>query len=460
MAMPKGGLAGTPVKGYHYKSAAYGWYINSNLKCCGKRIHKLAPGPECDETERQAKVAFDRLVYEGLVRPPEQPKGYHYRNREQGWFAQQNRTRLTFGPKTPETEIIAVAQLAKLMANGRVSPIGKRRPCGLGKGRRTLMDLPTDVKDTDLTADSPLLDAFCVYKRRRLRNASQSSVSQHHINITRFGKFLGKVATVADLTNDNVEDCAASMVESGLAPATALKFEHNILALWRFLCKKGVLKEWPEIQMMKQPKRTPQAWMRGQMDSLWQEIDDTEGWIGDVPANLWWRALHMVMWNSGERVTALMQLKWCEVDLEGGWIHILAETRKGKGEDKLFRLHPEAIKALRMIVQPERELVFPWPFSELYLWTRYKKIVRSAGLPFDRKHMFHCIRKSVASYFEEAGGNATELLGHSSRRITKMYLDPRIVTKKHAADMLFQPGCPEVPVSQAAQPVVTEGGAK
>ena len=42
--------------------------------------------------------------------------------------------------------------------------------------------------------------------------------------------------------------------------------------------------------------------------------------------------------------------------------------------------------------------------------------------------------------FRDISGNATELLGHSSRKITRAYLDPRIVRRTSAIDLLFRPG--------------------
>jgi hypothetical protein len=46
----------------------------------------------------------------------------------------------------------------------------------------------------------------------------------------------------------------------------------------------------------------------------------------------------------------------------------------------------------------------------------------------------------VASHAEAAGMNATELLHHSTRKVTLAYLDPRIVKRPQAADVLFRPG--------------------
>jgi hypothetical protein len=51
------------------------------------------------------------------------------------------------------------------------------------------------------------------------------------------------------------------------------------------------------------------------------------------------------------------------------------------------------------------------------------------------------MRKSSASHYEAAlPGAATEMLGHSSRKITKAYLDPRLTAAAQPADVLFVPG--------------------
>lgn len=85
---------------------------------------------------------------------------------------------------------------------------------------------------------------------------------------------------------------------------------------------------------------------------------------------------------------------------------------------------------------------FEWPYCKTYLWLMFGKLLRQAGLPNGRRDKFHKIRRSVASWFEVAGGNATELLGHSGREITRLYLDPTICQKPQAADRLFRPGMP------------------
>lgn len=121
---------------------------------------------------------------------------------------------------------------------------------------------------------------------------------------------------------------------------------------------------------------------------------------------------------------------------------IPAELRKGKKRDRLYKLATDTVEALRAMQMPElgRRKIWPWPYNRTYLWSRYKRLLESAGLPSGRTRKFHCIRRSVASHFEAAGGNATELLGHSTRSVTLAYLDPRIIPREHAIDRLFRPG--------------------
>ena len=141
-------------------------------------------------------------------------------------------------------------------------------------------------------------------------------------------------------------------------------------------------------------------------------------------------------------MTAAKSVKRSDVSLDAGSLLLRAETRKGKTRDRLHKLHPTTVAMIQSIWWPDRELLLPWPYCPSYLWIRYRLLLKRAGLPFDRMHKFHALRRSVASYYELAGGNATRLLDHSSRDLTvKHYLDSRILGEvQPACDLLFRPG--------------------
>lgn len=148
----------------------------------------------------------------------------------------------------------------------------------------------------------------------------------------------------------------------------------------------------------------------------------------------------MLAWDSGERIGALLQAEWSH--LSGEWLTLPAEIRKGGRQDRAYKLAADTLAILGSIRRPQRKLILPWPFHHTTLYNHYRRIRRRAGLPYDRRSGFHRIRRTVATFFEAAGGNATELLGHSDRRVTRGYLDPRLLKQPQAIDLLFRPDNP------------------
>ena len=278
------------------------------------------------------------------------------------------------------------------------------------------------------------------YRRYRLRCASPSTLLQFRVNLKHFDEYLGHEATLVDLTNEEVAGCMAHLVETGRAVPTANKFRTNILSVWLLLCRRGELKTWPDVDKMREPQRCPRAWTKRELERLFAECLRVRGFVVGVPAAQWWHTLHLAAWDSGERISALLATRWEAVDLPGRWLFVPAESRKGKTADRIYRLHRETVAALRAVREPARELVWPWPLHRSSLWNHYARILRAAGLPFDRKSKFHRIRKSMASHAAAAGLDATALLGHSHPKVTAAYLDERIVTRPHASDVLFRPG--------------------
>lgn len=201
-----------------------------------------------------------------------------------------------------------------------------------------------------------------------------------------------------------------------------------------------MLKQWPDVKKLKEPRRIPDAWTASEVRRIWAAVDGLPGAVSGLPARYWWAALVSVIWDTGERIGAVLLLRWDDVS-EDGTVIFRAETRKGRTEDKLHKIHPTTIALLRRLVGQDESLVFPWDRSRCQVWAHYARILHRANLPTDRRRKFHALRRTVASFYEAAGGNATELLGHSSREVTRQhYLDPRIVGNVSAAcDVIFRP---------------------
>lgn len=280
---------------------------------------------------------------------------------------------------------------------------------------------------------SPLALRSRTFNTRRLYVSSLNS----------FERFLSRPATLADLNDETVSRYLSWFRQLPRSAHSSNKERNNLLAIWRFACRKRLIDVWPDVEPEAQPERIPQAWTKAQLAKLFEAAGEEPGIIGSVMACYWWRALLYMLWDTGERIGAIRYLEWKHVDLDGGWVTIPAELRKGGKRDAAYRLAPDTVAALRAIYRPQCDRVFPWDRNENYLWTRYVRILERAGLPSDRNSKFHRMRRSVASHFEAAGGNATELLGHSKRCVTRAYLDPKITRPPQATDLLFRPEGPD-----------------
>jgi len=277
------------------------------------------------------------------------------------------------------------------------------------------------------------------YKPLKLRNRSANTSRLYAYSIRCFGKSLGRRATLADFTDEAVSDHLSNLNRLGRSPHSVEKERCQLLAVWRFACRKGFLTKWPDVQAERLPVRTPLAWLDVDLAKLANVCADEPGRIGRVPASAWWTALHHVLWNSGERIGALLQITWDDITSDG-WLIVRAELRKGKREDKAYQLGADTLVALQAIRNPDQGRVFEWDRSLSSLYTTYKRMLKRAGLPTDARSKFHRMRRTVASYFEASGGNSQDLLGHVHRATTRKYLDPRVVKTKAPCDTLFRFG--------------------
>lgn len=283
---------------------------------------------------------------------------------------------------------------------------------------------------------SELLDRYV-----RRKHSDPSTESQLRINVARIGQYLGRPATLSDFDNDTLEDMMYRMKGEGLSPRTCNKFRDNMQALWTFAAKNALIQTWPQIPKMPEPQRIPFAWTKDDLNALFLATTRLPSHfdVGGVKAAVWWNALLAVCYDSAERIGAVLALRWDDLRWHDGYIIARAESRKGKRSDKIHKLHPDTLAVLRSMYRNSDGPIFQWDKAPTHLWSKYKSILKIAGLPQRRDCMFHCLRKTSASWFAASGGDATALLGHCDRRTTLKYLDPTIDQKVAAADVLPRP---------------------
>lgn len=282
-----------------------------------------------------------------------------------------------------------------------------------------------------------LQDFFDTYYRpQRLLGKSPNTTRLYKFSIRAFAKTVGTDPKLSHLTDDNLIEHMQRVVDAGRSPATANKDRDQLLTIWRHANRLGMVDNYPNCPRLKEPQRTPQAWLPEEFENLLATIETEDGYFDSVPRSLWWRTLILTCLDTGERITAIRQAKWDW--FSGEWFTVPAEARKGGRRDRAYRLSNETLGHLLAVRMVSPKNPFPWPYCDMYLWTLFGNLLKKAGLPSGRRDKFHKIRRTTGSVAHAAGLDAQEVLDHQSRRTTQRYLDPRFQRDRQACDVLAE----------------------
>jgi integrase len=158
--------------------------------------------------------------------------------------------------------------------------------------------------------------------------------------------------------------------------------------------------------------------------------------VAGKPAAWYWTTKLQALFQTGERIGAVMQLRWAQVDLERHTLTFLAATRKGHRETITRPISPALSKMLATQKGPPEARVWAWLDDRemLSCYASLKVLCRCAGVPYKP---FHAIRKSTASYLKRAGISAKKQLGHSSEEMAENhYYDEEITGRESNLDYL------------------------
>lgn len=278
-----------------------------------------------------------------------------------------------------------------------------------------------------MQAASPLRDVCRdVYFPQRLSISSRLTEKQYEIAIRQFGRHLGHEADVADLTDEKLYSFVRHLQSRKLSPTTINDRVGRLKTLWDWLARRKLVEKFPTVERVREPRRMPRAWNQEQLELIFASVAEEDLPVGGIDGRLWWRAFFAVAWNTSERVTAILSLRWDW--LEGSLLHVPAEVRKGSSRDMLYELWDEVTATLEPIRVPTRELILPFPHHmPSTFYNRFTRILKRVGLPHDRRCKSHRFRVSHATWVRALSGHAASNLGHASEETTRRhYEDPRI----------------------------------
>lgn len=272
-----------------------------------------------------------------------------------------------------------------------------------------------------------LFELFELYKTRNLRCQKRNTHELFECAIRNFGRHLGRLPTVDDLSDDELSRFIQARRAAGRSPHTVTNEYAKIAAIWRFAAKQK-LAGWPTLVVARPKPPQPKAWSRAELKKLWRAAYRCPRTIFGIPGGLYWPAFIGVLFDTAERVSPVFELRMEDIDFDRRLVWL--RNRKGNDPDCQREISKRTAKDLANLI----EYVDGSPFKRGCRTTIYKsfsKVLRDAGLPDGPKHKFHVLRKCHATYVECEGRDASHALGHADPRVTReSYIDPVIAPKR------------------------------
>ena len=281
-----------------------------------------------------------------------------------------------------------------------------------------------------------------------LKGLSDRSVAMYSATLDRFRDYLGHEPTVDDLDDLTAakflrwRQATQHSRWKKISPASLAKDSAHLRSLWTWLARKrwkrsdGELVEFPDYARPRVPKPVPKAYKADELARLIQAARHRKGLVAGKPAAWYWTTKILAMFQTGERIGAVLELRWSEVDLEQHTLTFLAATRKGHRETITRPITADLAKMMAVQKGAPSERVWPWLEDRemLSLYGSLRVLCRTAGVQYKP---FHSVRKSTASYLKRAGVSAKKQLGHSSEEMAENhYYDEEITGRESNLDYL------------------------
>ena len=294
-----------------------------------------------------------------------------------------------------------------------------------------------------------------VYVENKLLGCSERSAPEYLGAARALDKSLGRPVRMAELSEPLITEFKRKRLADGRPSTTVNKDLRHLRPVWRLGHKQGVCPEPPEFDFLGEPEVLPEAWTLREFAAIVAACDGSPPVLG-IPGVRFWRALMRCFYDTGFRVSAMLNLRTRDFDLERGTVMAPWSVQKDNA-DHIIELSRESLEELVLFDQwrpkargLERlglaDVMFYWPKDRtVHAWPAltkgYREILARAKLPSTGKDLFHKVRRLTATQVFIAHGLAAAQahMGHSHPSVTKRYIDWKQARLITSARSLPQP---------------------
>ncbi len=275
------------------------------------------------------------------------------------------------------------------------------------------------------------IELFIKYLRLEKRYSEHTIIS-YETDLMQFRNFVltEQKVSIEDYTPD-FRNIRSWMVSLSLQKNTSVTINRKLSSLKsyvKFLLKKGLITDDPMAKIIspKNKKRLPEFIQEDQMNKL----DNPDVFTNDF-SGIRDRFMLELFYNTGMRLSELMNIKHCDLDLMNGTVKILGKRNK----ERICPINNYTINIYKIYLNSKKESGFTDDKNSFLFVTDkgakmygnfvYRKIVHYLGLVsgVDKKSP-HVLRHTFATHMLNNGADLNaikELLGHAGLAATQIY---------------------------------------
>ncbi len=243
----------------------------------------------------------------------------------------------------------------------------------------------------------------------QINNYSPKTIKSYLCSLQQYFSFKG--GKYSELKQENIKDFLLHCRQKNISAQSRNLFLNAIKFYYRNVLRNP---QKIEIQSAKKPQKLPIVLSRGEIEKILQSIKNSKH-----------KLLISLAYGAGLRVSEVISLKACDIDITEETLHI--KQAKGK-KDRITIMPQKLVNQLQSLLSGKEQNDYLFASERGgKLTTRtaqkvFKRALQAAGI--NKNATFHSLRHSFATHLLENGTDlryVQALLGHHNIRTTQRY---------------------------------------
>ena len=275
----------------------------------------------------------------------------------------------------------------------------------------------------------PIIQPFLDYLKFEKR-FSQHTIISYQTDLIAFFDYIQLTydgVSIDQLSHTYIRSWLAQLKDGGMTAKSINRKISTLRSFFKYGMKMGWLEQTPmtKINAPKNEKRLPRFVAKKDVDTLFNHVTFTDDWKGRTD-----RLVFLILYNTGMRLSELINLKEDSVDFYNHTIKVLGKGNK----ERIIPMSNDLANEIKKYLLEKKKLSISCESKELLLEEKGRKLAPRKvystvkfylGLvtTIDKKSP-HILRHSFATHLTNNGADLNavkELLGHSSLAATQVY---------------------------------------